>query len=60
MKTKEQLEKRIEELEVLCSDLYVAGAELDLPEKILDQLYAASAGENLPYRSILPFEKDKS
>lgn len=42
----------------LMSELYVILGALDAPDTVLDQVLAAAEGEELPFSTLLPFEKD--
>ena len=42
----------------LMSELYVMLGALDAPAAVLDQVLAAVEGDELPYSTLLPFEKD--
>jgi CheY-like chemotaxis protein len=42
------LEKRVQELERLCAEVYVAGVELGLPDALLKRLWIIAAEGNLP------------
>lgn len=45
----EQLKARIRELESLCTDVLVAGVEIGLPQRLLNQLWAAVGHGELPH-----------
>lgn len=45
----EQLKARIRELESLCTDVLVAGVDIGLPQKLLNQLWAAVGHGELPH-----------
>ena len=45
----EQLLARIRELEVLCTDMLVAGVDIGLPQHLLNQLWAAVGHGELPH-----------
>ena len=45
----EQLRARIRELEALCTDILVAGVDLGLPQRLLNQLWGAVGHGELPH-----------
>jgi len=47
--SEEQLQARIRELESLCTDVLVAGVDIGLPQKLLNQLWAAVGHGELPH-----------
>jgi CheY-like chemotaxis protein len=47
--SEEQLKARIRELESLCTDVLVAGVDIGLPQKLLNQLWAAVGHGELPH-----------
>ncbi|MEO8681005.1 MAG: response regulator [Vicinamibacterales bacterium] len=42
------LEQRVQDLETLCAEVYVAGIELGLPEALITRLWSIAAEGNLP------------
>ena len=52
------LEKRVQDLETLCAEVYVAGIELGLPQALITRLWTIAAEGNLPvaFRHEAPHE----
>lgn len=57
--TLEQREVEKKGMEDLLNELYQVLGDLDAPEKVLDQVFAAAEGVELPYDTLLPFVKEQ-
>lgn len=53
-----RLQRRVHELERLCSEAYVAGTELGLPRALIDRLWSIRADGNVPVASRLEAAPD--
>lgn len=53
-------EKRVEELELLCAELYQVLGAYDAPTHVLDKVLAAANGEAIPAIELLPFHAENN
>ena len=50
----DRLRRRLAALEGVCAEAYQVAGAVGAPERVLDQLHAASEGKPLPYATVLP------
>jgi hypothetical protein len=55
----QQLRARVEQLEDVCGQAYQLAGEVGAPARVLDILFAASNGDDLPSESFLPITADE-
>lgn len=48
------VEQRVDDLEQVCAEAYILAGAVDAPERVLDNLWAAAAGEPIPHATFLP------
>ena len=53
------LEARVESLEVVCGAAYQLAGEVGAPDRVLDVLFAAANGDDIPAESFLPVTADE-